>query len=127
MKCQTKLCRGTVTPAMEARCHYYCHKCKDRRWKERQPISYTFSKLRRRAKARGHSFTLTLDEFKKFVEQTDYMRLKGKTAASLSIDRVRNEEGYHAGNIQVLSLSENTGKNNRLRKAPQRVCERYQF
>jgi hypothetical protein len=53
---------------------------------------------------------LTFEQFKVFAIQTDYLRGKGKTVNSYSIDRIKNEEGYSIGNIQVLTLSENSKK-----------------
>jgi hypothetical protein len=120
-KCNTKFCRGRCLPSGKS---CYCSKCRTRNWRDRHPVEYTFAKIRSRAKERGHAFTLTIDEFREFVARTDYMQRKGKTGASLSIDRIRNEEGYHRDNIRVLTLSENA---TRLRKAPEHVAAQYQF
>ena len=94
---------------------------RNRNWRERHPITYTFAKIRNRARERGHAFTLTIDEFREFVAKTDYMEKKGKTALSLSINRIRNDEGYHKDNINAVTLSENS----RLRNAPEHIDAKY--
>lgn len=110
-RCRTKRCRGRISKSGHSP---FCSKCRTRRWKESNPIKYAFGKLRNRAKERGHQFTLTLEEYTKFVHETDYWKNRGKTAQSLSINRIRPNEGYHAGNIEAITLS----MNSRLRYAP---------
>lgn len=51
-----------------------------------------------------------MEFFKKFCVGTGYAELKGKTASSLSIDRVDETRGYEPGNIQILTLSDNSRK-----------------
>ena len=111
-KCRTKYCRGLVIP--ETSHSPYCSKCRSARWKQSHPLKYSFKALRSRAKERGHSFDLTFDEYREFAERTGYGLLKGKEAHSLSINRIRSEEGYHKDNIEALTLS----MNSRARYAP---------
>ena len=81
------------------------------RWlKEHHPETYFFNILRGNAKRRGKEFNLTLEEFRKFCKETNYLEFKGKTASSASIDRIRAWEGYHKDNIQILTLSDNVKK-----------------
>jgi hypothetical protein len=63
------------------------------------------------AKRRRKDFTLTINQFETFCKQTGYDEHKGKTANSLSIDRVNNDRGYHFDNIRAITLSENSIKN----------------
>ena len=69
-----------------------------------------FLNLKSNAKRRGHDCALTYDEFRQFAIQTDYIVRKGKTIDSFSIDRIDNSKGYEMGNIQILTLSENSQK-----------------
>lgn len=85
-----------------------CSKCKSRRFKERNPFRYFYNKLKHRAGERGHSFTLTFEEYCHFAKTSGYMEHKGKTAASLSIDREDESKGYSADNIRAVTLSFNT-------------------
>lgn len=105
MRCRTKFCRGYTTDGGRSP---YCGKCRSRRFKERFPLKYSFVKLRARAKERGHSFSLTFEEYEKFAIETGYAQLKGKTKYSLSIDRRNPARGYHSDNIRAVSLSLNT-------------------
>lgn len=88
----------------------FCHKHHARFQKETNPAGYFYSLLKQNAKHRGKEFRLTLDEFKQFCSETNYLELKGKTAKSASIDRIDHTKGYEIGNIQLLTLRENSAK-----------------
>ena len=108
IKCKTPFCRSEADPK---RCHSpYCSRCRTRRFKDAHPLRYSFGKLRNRAKERGKEFSLTFGEYESFAIKTDYARMKGKTSLSLSIDRIKNNEGYHVGNIRAITLAENSRK-----------------
>ena len=120
MKCRTKFCRGT--PAASSK-KPYCAKCSMRRWKEKHPEKYAFHKLRSRAKERGHKFTLTFEDYVRFARTTGYFEKKGKTAMSLSIDRIDPRRGYEPDNIRAMTLS----MNSRFRYAPMSRVIREQY
>lgn len=108
LKCRTKRCRGFVATKD---CHSpYCAKCKMRQWNERNPLARAFHNLRTHAKERGKDFSLTIDQFRAFAEKTDYMKRKGKTSLSLTVERVNDREGYHNWNISAITLRENSRK-----------------
>lgn len=88
----------------------FCSKHRHRYDKENNPVNYVFNALRSNAKRRGKVFTLTLEQFKQFCEETDYINKRGKTGKSASIDRIDNNKGYEIGNIRILTLSENSAK-----------------
>lgn len=88
----------------------FCHRHHAQHQKETNPVGYFYSHLKQNAKRRGKEFKLTLEEFKQFCEETNYIELKGKTAKSASIDRIDPTKGYEIGNIQILSLSDNSKK-----------------
>jgi hypothetical protein len=85
-----------------------CSKCKTRQWKERNPFRYFYNKLKYRAAERGHSFTLSFEEYCHFAKTSGYMEHKGKTAKSLSVDRIDDSKGYSADNIRAVTLSFNS-------------------
>ncbi len=87
-----------------------CHMHRMRRVRETNPIQYVFNNLRCNAKRRGKEFNLTLREFRNWIATTDYMKRRGKTADSLSIDRIDNSKGYKIGNLQIVTLSYNSRK-----------------
>ena len=106
-KCRTKNCRGSATKSGHSP---YCSKCRSRRFAERHPLKYAFKNLRHRARQRGHDFGLSFDEFARFAVASGWLEKKGRTKECLSIDRINDERGYFADNIQVLTVSENLRK-----------------
>lgn len=98
-----------------------CASCEKRLQREKYPVKAAYYDLRTNAKRRGIFFDLTLEQFEKFCFKTEYLQGKGKTAESYSVDRIIESKGYTDGNLQVLTLSENTQKENLRRK--QLVCD----
>jgi hypothetical protein len=107
MKCATKWCRNEAAPGKTR-----CHKCHSRWYKEAHPYGYYFNLLRCNAKRRGKQFNLSIAEFRDFCVKYQYIDKKGKQATSLSIDRKDDARGYTIDNIRVLTLSENSRKEN---------------
>ena len=105
------VCRGCRNWFLRRFHRNKCAKHEYRAFKEKHPIASALHKLRTHARERGISFSLTLDEFTKFAEKTDYMKLRGKSSLSLQVDRIENGLGYHAWNIQAITLKENSRKN----------------
>lgn len=103
-KCITKYCRKPKAAG------HFCHSCIKKKYAAKHPLRYCFSILKNNAKRRGKQFDISMEEFKKFCEDNGYMEGKGKTAGSLSIERIRAYEGYTASNIQILTLEENGRK-----------------
>ena len=93
------------------KCHTNkCAKCKIRAWNEKHPLARAFHNLRSHARERGKDFSLTFEQFRSFALNTEYMKRKGRTTLSFQIDRKDNSQGYHAGNIQCITLYENCRK-----------------
>jgi hypothetical protein len=105
VKCATKYCRNERAPGKS-----FCHRCRSRKAKENNPYLYHFNALRNNARRRGKEFTLTLEQFRIFCNETGYMLLKGKNKNDYTIDRLRSSEGYSFDNIQVLSHYHNSMK-----------------
>jgi hypothetical protein len=91
----------------------YCPRHHHAYQKHTNLVGYTYSLLKGNAHKRGKAFDLTLDEFKNFCERTGYLINKGKSAGSASIDRIDPSKGYSIGNIQVISLADNSAKMHR--------------
>ena len=105
MKCSTPDCTN------EAALHRkICLTCKSKLYRERNPLKYWYDTLKMNARRRGKPFTLTLEQFSEFCKRTGYDELKGKTANSLSVDRIKDHLGYSIDNIQAITLSENAAK-----------------
>lgn len=107
VKCKTKYCRNK-----RAGSGLSCSKCLKRNHKAKDPEAYFYNLLKSNAKRRKKYFDLTLQQFRDFCKETNYIELKGKTAKSASIDRKIMDRGYTFGNLQILSLSANTTKRN---------------
>ena len=83
------------------------------RHKHNNPIAYTFDALNNNAKRRGKEFTLTLEEFSQFCEETNYIELKGRSKRKMSIDRIDSSKGYSRDNIRILRFDQNCARGNR--------------
>lgn len=88
----------------------YCsrHMHMYRKWKD--PIAHTYYLLMGNAKRRGKVFTISLEYFRKWCKENDYIKKKGRMKKSLTIDRIDNEKGYEEGNLQLLTNSANISK-----------------
>lgn len=87
-----------------------CNKHKAERKKENNPLAYWFGVLRRNAKRRHKLFTITIEDFKEFCDETKYLELKGRNVGNMSIDRKIDELGYIPGNIQIMEHGANVRK-----------------
>jgi hypothetical protein len=113
----TELCVNEAAPQRK-----FCYKCQKRKYREKYPLKYWYDTLKMNAKRRRKPFTLTLEQFNEFCKRTGYGEKKGKTADSLSVDRIRDIDGYHANNIRAITLSENTKRCFDASVAPEEDC-----
>lgn len=84
--------------------------CKNRIWRKNNPIGHLFKNLRGSAKKRKKEFSITLEYFKELCLNTGYHEGTGRGGDCLTIDRIRNLEGYVVGNIAVIKRCENSSK-----------------
>jgi len=108
-KCNVAYCRNIVTQGSK------CSKCIKREYRKRNPMKAAFQNLRANASRRGKDFSLTFEQFKNFAIATNYIAGKGRQRNSFHIDRIREDEGYHINNIQVLTNHENLKKYHHLK------------
>lgn len=104
------LCIAIRCTRQAAKKDVFCHRCRKRHQKENDPVAYTFNMLKNNAKRRKKGFGLTIEQFRDFCEETDYIAKKGRYKKAASIDRIDHLKGYSIDNIQVLTLSENGRK-----------------
>ncbi|MGI4736093.1 MAG: hypothetical protein ACRYG7_13030 [Janthinobacterium lividum] len=88
----------------------YCPRHHHQALKDRDPISHIYSHRKQRAKARGHEWTLTLENFRQWCEWTGYHLRCGRTLHAASIDRKDPFEGYHVWNIASIPYGANSAK-----------------
>lgn len=88
----------------------FCYKYRKRFKRETNLLAYTYDILKQNAKRRKKEFAITLGYFRKWCEYNNYLKLKGKKAKSVSIDRDNPNLGYVEGNLKILSLAANSKK-----------------
>jgi hypothetical protein len=111
VKCATPYCRKEAPKSRKL-----CNTCRSRIWREKNPIAAAYKDRKHNAKHRGIEFAISLEYFTQFCIETDYIRGKGRTATSYTIDRKDPLKGYVEGNLQILELKDNVAKGNRERK-----------
>jgi hypothetical protein len=109
-KTTERYCNTPNCIRVAARHQRKCEVCKKRIYRANNILMAVYSNLKFNAKARRIKFQLTLKEFKDFCVEHNYLELRGKTATSLSIDRIIEDGPYSRDNIQVLPLAANTAK-----------------
>lgn len=87
-----------------------CHKHYHRKIRLEDPVLARYQDFRSNAKKRNKKFSITLAEFRDFCKRTGYIITKGNRGQNATIDRIRNHEGYHIGNIQLLTNKQNASK-----------------
>lgn len=102
-RCQTTFCRQLTK-------HTHCWKCKKRVYRNKYPVRAAYQNLKSNARRRGKPFDISLAEFELFCYHTRLLTGRGRSKDSYTIDRIRNQEGYTLGNIQVLTRSKNSSK-----------------
>lgn len=81
-----------------------------RKWRKENPIKAAYANLKANAKRRGKEFTITIEQFRQFCQQTDYIKRKGRRATCYHVDRIDETKGYTIDNIQALSNRDNVRK-----------------
>ena len=104
-RCVVRLCQGGTSKS-----YRFCYKHARQYQKINNPLRYWFDVLRQNARRRKKPFELTIEEFRDFCETSQYLIFKGKNAGGYTIDRIRHWEGYKKGNLQILTLSQNSRK-----------------
>jgi hypothetical protein len=102
-KCQTRYCRGRKAPGRRI-----CYKCKQRRFRSKDPVRSYYYSVAESARKRGYAFELPMPYFRKLVEP--YIELFGRGKMKLTLDRIKNELGYVPGNVQILEHTDNIKK-----------------
>lgn len=88
----------------------FCPKHRHRYNKAKRFLHYTYHAWKSSAIQRKKSFNVTIEEFAKFCEETNYLTLKGKHKNNMTIDRIKSDLGYEIGNIQIMRHGENSAK-----------------
>ena len=87
-----------------------CYHHERERKKEKNPFAYWYGVWRRNARRRHKVFTITLEYFIEFCNNTGYIDKKGRKCGNMTIDRRIDELGYIPGNIRALEHGANVRK-----------------
>ena len=87
-----------------------CHKHYARKRRETDPIGTRYSQFKNNAGTRHKDFSITIEQFRQFCIDTGYLIVKGRRGKNSTIDRIKNEFGYHIWNIQLLTIRQNSSK-----------------
>ncbi len=87
-----------------------CYKHSAKQHKETNPARYYYDRLKGNAKRRRKEFTITIEYFRQWCEETGYLDSKGRGAKDMSIDRIDDTKGYVPGNLQLLPVGVNLRK-----------------
>lgn len=103
--CKHKGCNNPPAPQRKE-----CYKCRSKRIRESDRVRFAYYMIRKSAKKRHLEFTLELPFFREFCKKHGYVENSGRLRDQMTIDRIRNWEGYTNDNIQVLQKGMNSSK-----------------
>ena len=104
------ICQAYRCKSLKGSKDRFCSKHRKRMSKENDLVAYTYYILQSNARRRKKEFVLTLEEFRDFCKETNYIELKGRFGKCMSIDRKNPNKGYSKDNIQIMSVSNNCAK-----------------
>lgn len=104
-RCKTEHCLGTPVKGRN-----FCHKCRSRKYRLKNPCKDAYYKLKGNANRRGIKFELSYEYWKQWCEETGYLETRGTSGESMTVDRVKAYKGYVDGNLQILTRVENVEK-----------------
>jgi hypothetical protein len=98
---------------------WFCHSHWQGRWRALNPKRSAYSNLRDNARKRRIKFSLTYDYFCGFMDAAAGAFKGAETRGEIvTVDRIDASKGYAPGNVQLLTLSENSAKSNKERYLP---------
>lgn len=77
---------------------------------KKHPHKNRWFKLRYRAGKRNIVFDILYEDFRDFCNDRDVEGRTGRTKECLSFDRIDSKLGYSKGNLQILTVSDNSSK-----------------
>ena len=87
-----------------------CNSCNYKQKKKSNPIRIAYTSLKGHAKERCKEFNLTIEQFKVFCIESNYLNCRGIAKFSYHIDRIEETKGYEVGNLQLLTNIQNVRK-----------------
>jgi hypothetical protein len=87
-----------------------CNTCSSRIFRLKNDIHYAYSNLKNSARKRNIQFDLTYKEFQEFCKKTNYHQLRGTNPDSMTVNRIRCNEGYNKDNIEIMNHLDNSSR-----------------
>lgn len=106
MNCSTEGCKN------ETKGRKLCSTCRSRKTRAADPERYAYNNVKNRARKADIPFTISIEYFRQFCYEYDYIDNKGRTSKSMTVDRIEEGRlpGYVEGNIQGLEKGLNVKK-----------------
>ena len=111
--CHTPRCMKKHEPGRQ-----HCSACRKREYRRLHPMEAAYQNKRSDAAKRDIYFDLTLEEFAELCYETEYLKKKGRSKHSYSIDRIEEGKypGYTKSNIRVIEVGDNSKKEQERRR-----------
>jgi hypothetical protein len=90
-----------------------CYACHKRKCRAADPVKSFYTTLYWNAQRRKKEFTITLEYFRQWVIDENFIVGSGRGPEADTVDRKENHLGYIPGNLQKLSKSVNSSKKDR--------------
>jgi hypothetical protein len=87
-----------------------CHKHYAIHRRIQDPVYDRYVNFKGNALRRCKDFKITLEQFREWCNETGYIIKRGYRGKNCTVDRIRNCEGYHIGNIQLITNMANIRK-----------------
>lgn len=87
-----------------------CHKHYARKIRLENPMYARYNQFCSNARKRRIVNTVTWEQFQEFCHRTGYIIQKGKRGQNATLDRIKNQFGYHHWNLQLLTGLQNVKK-----------------
>lgn len=87
-----------------------CHKHYAIHRRIQDPVYDRYVNFRGNALRRCKDFNITLEQFREWCNETGYIVKRGYRGKNCTVDRIKNREGYHIGNIQLITNMANIRK-----------------
>lgn len=114
-RCETLYCYNTPQAGRKK-----CQKCRDREWKQLNPLAHSYNRLKSNAKRRGKPFALSKGYWKQFCAETNYLELRGLGAEDMTVDCNDDYVGYVDGGITMKTRSVNSREGKKGKPPPYR-------
>lgn len=102
-RCTTVRCLGTPKKN-----RLECDKCRQRKCRVKNELRTTYIQKRRNAWKDSIEFSLTIEEWEDFCNETNYLNLRGPNGDDMTVGRINHFKGYSRDNIKIQTRIDNS-------------------